>query len=251
MQIVKKNKNYEDMTSKAIGTSWRCVIKFIDWSLFLILCFVSLGLTWGVLEQYQSKSTSFKVYESPIEDHPTITFCFTKWRKNGTAYEVHLEYNKHFKVQTDHGKGRKFDLKLGINEKEGIRIEMVKLITTYSGTCYKVTTNLDGTAIPGEYYGFKIFFFKEFLTYGSIPPAKLYLTSEKNAFGIISNDWRDGEVLEYTLLPCSKTIIAIKSIQHIYRKINTCRDESFYQCFGEYISKHSYDECKVKCSAGE
>ena len=246
-----KNKIYENRTTKVIGTSWGCVIKFIDWSFFLILCFVSLGLTWGVLEQYQSKSTSFKVYERSIEEHPTITFCFSKWRKNGTAYDVHLEYNKHFKIQTNHGKGRKIDLKLGINEKEGIRIEMVKLITTYSGTCYKITTNLNDTTIPGEYYGLKIFFFKEFLTYGSIPPTKVYITSEKNAFGITANDWRDGKVLEYSLMPCTKTMIAIKPIQYIYRKTNKCRYASFYQCFEEYIFKNPYDGCEVKCSAGK
>ena len=228
-----------------------CIIKLIDWFLFLILCFVSLGLTWEVLEQYQLKSSSFKVYESPITDHPALTFCFTKWRKNGTAYEINLEYKKHFKVRMHYSDCREYDLNLGINEHKGDSIKVEALKTQYSGTCYKITTNLYDKVIPGQYYGMFIYFDDEFLTFESIPSIKVFITSEKNAFGIIANDWRDGKVLEYSLKPCMKTIISIKPIQHIYRKTSSCRDESFYQCFGGHLYRHLHNGCHPKCRAGK
>ena len=228
----------------------RNLVGIVDWILYFTLCLVSFGLTWSVFKQYLSKSSGFKVYESPITEHPTITFCFFKWRENGTAYNINFEYRKHFQVVMNYQKGRKYYLKIGANYHDQFqdRIELTLLQTAFYGTCYKISTTLSKQMVPGEYYDFTISFNKTFLAYEDIPPVKIFFTSENNAYGITANEWRDGKVFEMTMRPCTRKNIYLKPIKYIYSKTKSnCREETFYECFGEQLYADDYEGCSKKC----
>ena len=113
----------------------RNIVGIVDWILYFTLCFVSFALTWSVFKQYLSKSSGFKVYESPITEHPTITFCFFKWRENGTAYNIDFEYRKHFQVVMNYQKGRKYYLKIGANYACSFQTRLQKTEITNFTSC--------------------------------------------------------------------------------------------------------------------
>ena len=48
-------------------------LEFLEWSLFIGMIIISMNLTWKVLDQYNSKATSFQVFQEEITEHPTIT----------------------------------------------------------------------------------------------------------------------------------------------------------------------------------
>ena len=52
------------------------IFKFLDWILYSCLCATSIFFMWQVLAQYQSKDSSFKEFEGPIDKSPTLVFCF-------------------------------------------------------------------------------------------------------------------------------------------------------------------------------
>ena len=52
---------------------------------------------YGVLEQYQSNDTSFKLSELPIEVRPTIVVCFTKIVEN----EGIIDFTEKYKIGKD------------------------------------------------------------------------------------------------------------------------------------------------------
>ena len=113
-------------------------IHFVDWTLFLGLCFISLNFIWEVIEQYNSKDSSFKVYDVPITEHPTITFCFFKWRNNGTKFESQMKLGEQFKIKIYFDDDTKVYLnELGRHKINDYVVDFTKLETAYYGTCYK------------------------------------------------------------------------------------------------------------------
>ena len=140
-----------------------------------------------VWSQYQSKDSSFKVYEEPIKKFPTFTFC--------TDPDSNYMYEFDFTINYDDTK-----LKLGENQindgdnsTETIYLEDV--YTFVSGTCYRIFIKINYVIESG----IKSCIYIEFdniTTFEDLPEVlEFYLTSEKNSHGIIFNEWKDGEEL--------------------------------------------------------
>ena len=140
-----------------------------------------------VWNQYQSKDSSFKVYEKPIEDFPTLTFC--------TGPDSNYIYEFDFTIYYDGTK-----LKLGGNQinngdnsTETVYLEEV--YTYLSGTCYRIFIEINYTIESG--FVSQIYIeFNEIILYDNLPEVlQFYLTSDKNSHGIVFNEWKDGEEL--------------------------------------------------------
>ena len=140
-----------------------------------------------VWDQYQSEDSSFKVYEEPITNFPTLTLC--------TGPDSNYRYDFDFTIYYDDTK-----LKLGENQindgdnsTETIYLEDV--YTFVSGTCYRIFIKINYVIESG----IKSCIYIEFdniTTFEDLPEVlEFYLTSEKNSHGIIFNEWKDGEEL--------------------------------------------------------
>ena len=83
-----------------------------------------------VWSQYQSKDSSFKVYEEPIRNFPTFTFC--------PDPDSNYLYEFDFTIYYDNTKlelgGNQIDN--GDNSTETVYLE--ELYTYVSGTCYRI-----------------------------------------------------------------------------------------------------------------
>ena len=75
------------------------VFRTIEWITFVGLCLLSIIFIWQVIDQFNSKDSSFKVQYEPIKQHPTITFCFQRYMPNGTSYTSELRYGQDFKIK--------------------------------------------------------------------------------------------------------------------------------------------------------
>ena len=196
-------------------------IHFVDWTLFLGLCFISLNFIWEVIEQYNSKDSSFKVYDVPITEHPTITFCFFKWRNNGTKFETQMKLGEQFKIKIYFDDETKVYLnELGPHKINDYVVDFTKLETAYYGTCYKITPSINRTITNGEYTNFAMKFPKEYIKYEDIPPVKIFFTSEKNSLGIIGNAWKDGEIFDVKMEKNTKIDLSLKPIRYSTAKLN-------------------------------
>ena len=74
-----------------------------------------------------------------------------------------------------------------------------------------------------------------------VPPgpqeAKLFVTSEENAYGIIGDTWYDGNVEPYTLKNKTLQKLSIQIEEH-HHLANLCQQQSYYQCLAsEFINK--------------
>ena len=144
-----------------------------------------------VWSQYQSKDSSFKVYEEPIKKFPTFTFC--------TDPDSNYMYEFDFTINYDDTK-----LKLGGNQIDngGNSTETVYLEEVYtylSGICYKISIEINYTMESG-FMSVIYIEFNETIAYDNLPEVlQFYLTSDKNSHGIVFNEWKDGEELAITI----------------------------------------------------
>ena len=161
------------------------VFNTIEWITYISLSLLSIIFSWQVIEQFNSKDSSFKVHYEKITNHPTITFCFQRYMPNGTTYTTELRYGQDFKVKFDDDEsyfkeGKNYRLKTS----ETFFLE--KLATLLSGTCYKLNTTLS-TITKAEFRKINFEFFKESVEYELIPEMIVYFSSEENAYGITSD----------------------------------------------------------------
>ena len=142
----------------------------------------------SVWSHYQSKDSSFKVYEEPITDFPTLTFCFG-------AYSNYYRYEFDFTIYYGDAK-----LKLGENQIDYMNnstetVYLEDVYTFVSETCYKIFIEIDFTIESGILKNIHVVF-NDNITFENLPEVlEFYLTSEKNSHGIIFNEWKDGEEL--------------------------------------------------------
>ena len=228
-------------------------LEFLEWSLFIGMIILSMNLTWKVLDQYNSKATSFQVFQEEITEHPTITMCFEKWREDGTEFKTKMKYEKNFNVKIYLEEESSLHLQLGINYYNNLTGELVyfdKIAKTYySGTCFNITSIL--TITKGKQTKFAITFPKGAIDYEDIPPVKLYFTSESNSFGIIGNRWQDGDEYDVTIPRNTRTDLNLRPIRYVFDKQKSlCRDISFYGCYISKLIDRIISGCFNKCIPG-
>ena len=72
----------------------------LKWTIFFILCLISILFIRDIFSKYNSKLSSWNYYEVPITEQPTITICFDGNNSNnipwiyddyGTAFKIYFE----------------------------------------------------------------------------------------------------------------------------------------------------------------
>ena len=223
------------------------VFRTIEWITFVGLCLLSIIFIWQVIDQFNSKDSSFKVQYEPIKQHPTITFCFQRYMPNGTGYTSELKYGQDFKMKFDNDESY---FKEGVNyrQKTSETFFLEKLSTWLSGTCYKLNTTLS-IITKGEFRNLNFEFFKEFVEYERIPEMIVYFTSEVNAYGITANVWIDGEPLTFKLKKNSELEVSLKQVKYIHLESKAkCRVEPFYEVYERLLLKTCFSKCPNRCT---
>ena len=205
------------MTSR---TCLNYLLKYLEWILFLVLCIFSILFMYGVLVKFQSQDTSFKQYKEHIKELPTVTICMARL----TFYEYGIDFNISYASVED------TILKLGENNLsvnpedilEKVYLEKLQIsqdIWSYDSDgnfelgfgfsengkktvdryCYKVKskflTDLQ-KYILGVGTDFEIVIgvhFNKSISTEDLPSVNIYFTSDKNAYGVIFNEWMDGQ----------------------------------------------------------
>ena len=222
--------------------------KVIEWFIFICLLAVSAYFMYGVFEQYFSGKSSFTQSERRITELPSITMCFSS---NGVFDgDVKYQYESDFKIEylvewPDKSVGF---LKEGKNfNKYNETIFLKKITTTYTGTCYKVASTKPSIN-KGQYRSLILHFADSVTNNDSLPYVKIYVTSEKNSYGVVRQSWLDGNVKQILIKKNVFKQINLKPQHILYnKKASICREESFYESFQQlYITK--LNNCSKKCS---
>ena len=158
--------------------------KIIEWNVFIILLALSGYFMYEVLEQYISGKSSFAQSEKQITELPTMTFCFSS---NGEYDgDVEYQYGTDFKIEyLIEWPPKSFgflEVSKEIHKFNEI-ITFEKLITSYSGSCYKVSAK--GMSIEKGKYTILLLHFVKTVPYDKLPHVKVYITSEENSYGVV------------------------------------------------------------------
>ena len=86
--------------------------------MYIGLCLLSTIFIWQVVDQFNSKDSSFKVRYETIKQHPTVTFCFQRYMPNGTSYTSELRHGQDFKIKFDDDESY---FKEGVNYRQSFR----------------------------------------------------------------------------------------------------------------------------------
>ena len=79
---------------------------------------------------------------------------------------------------------------------------------------------------------------------------RLYMTSEKNSYGISTNQWMDGEMFEFEVNQNFHKVIDLKQEKYIYlqKARSKCSHESFDECLVKRIVNTNFTNCPKKCN---
>ena len=220
---------------------------------------------WGVLQQFQSKDSSYKEYEIPIQEGPTITFCFypcekrfinqstqgyenskhpsTYQMKYYIPFELGIDFNLTYFIK---GNGEKI-LADGGNKlyNDTIFVSLSKYITYHYCICYAITSNYFPNGKRSEIH---VSFNKSILS-NELPTIKTYISSASNSYGITYDKYFDGNIFQEDFRAGVQSGVQLKT----QKRINTnsksqCTKESFYECLENRLLKYGIGKCKTLCS---
>ena len=223
----------------------------IEWILFFGLCGLSGVFMHGVLYNFFSGKTSFSESEEVLTELPTVVFCFTKLIGTKNVYPEY-EYGSDFKVEYRlyiDAKRPSVFLKEGENTILGEHIHLETIKTLYRGNCFKFTSSFAmNYHIIKKWTHFKLYFSNSF-SQEDLPTSQIFMTSEKNSYGIVINEWMNGKAMKTQIKKGMQKIIIIRSEKRTYLpKISKCHEESFFECFSSTYTtklKESHDQCSL------
>ena len=175
----------------------RKFLTVLGWLIFAVLCSGAGYMVVQVFQEFLSEASSFKQFEEPIAEFPTIVICTPKYDH---IYDD--DYDIEFEIGIDFGMDIFFLLiyyllfiyhtvyYLGVynsfDEPEKVLPNAVeKIYTYYSGFCYKLQINYTLPKLDtGNFLTCKLSFNKS-ISYNDLPDLEFYITSEKNSKGII------------------------------------------------------------------
>ena len=165
------------------------ILNIFEQLIVLILGGISIAISWEVLKNYKSLDSTFKISETPIFDVPTIVICFSPSTEN-YVYGVDFNISKFWN-------GNKDDSILVEGHNPAKSITLTKLLTSFNGICYKLTT----TSIFERSFNVELISvtFNGSLSARILPNVLFFFTDEKNAFGITATNWNDGEMWRFEM----------------------------------------------------
>ena len=121
------------------------ILNFLEWVLFIVLCIISIGFSYGVLDNFFSMRTSFSQNEEPVYDYPIIGIVFKrKFSKVNLAdVEIHIAHGlkggdlnglKKLEIGENHFHNEEH------NKTETILLENFKTFQDRSKLCFTIVT---------------------------------------------------------------------------------------------------------------
>ena len=209
--------------------------KVIECTLFFGLCGLSTVFLWGALDKFNSGKTSFTQSEDPIKDLPTITVCFSN---PYSRFEYEQDFKIDYQIMFENESISSTFLKEGQNSTlSGEIIHLQKMITRYFGNCYKISTILSDQLMTKSYtrFGFYVYFNKPVLN-ESLLFVKVFLSSEKNSYGVIESNWKNGKLRRSQVDKDMAKFILLTPEQHNFITTKSvCSSESYYECLGRNL----------------
>ena len=237
--------NRWNTTLQSKNTEFRTMfpVNIFDKAMLLVLWSFSIYYTWEVLDQFSLQTTSFGNVKHPITEQPAITICLNNQHFHYGLSDIWLNYwrNK---------KNDKINLKKGRNFLNGTTVkEQIYLNEMMTGylyeDCFKITSELEFVLGDKIYIAMGIYDKKHV-----VPSIKVYITSEKNAYGAIFGQWIEGEPFLVNIKNGTRGEIIIRPEKYVYlEKTSHCStDKSFYdEVSSHFVSTTNFSGCPRKC----
>ena len=236
--------NYERKCQGAISA--KKLSKFLYWTLYLGLCFISGWFASGVLDNYISRKTSFSQDEGIATKRPVISIImfFLTGERPVINKNIWIQYCPSYKFWQSGNCG---NLHLGENEffvKEINDTEKVFLGKIgYSDFRIIPVTNLleDKATAVIRIITLKAKFNSEM---------NVILTSLENSLGSKFSKFKDGDYLRYEMQKNSSKYFLIKPESYIFLpETSKCHQESYYDCLASELDKFDFNQtnCTTKC----
>ena len=218
----------------------------IEYILFFGLCGLSVVFMYGVLDKFLSGKTSFSQSEEKIKELPTFIFCLFKANPSMHKYEYGTDFTMSYDISDKNGKFRDtIVLKEGKNStsfEENIYLE--EMPTLHYEHCFKITSILTNKYMIKEHTNISLIFNKS-LTQEDLPTyVKIFVTSEKNSYGVVFDTWKNGRVMITQVDTGMSKRIVLYPEEYRYLK---CSHETFYGCMSRIIAANLKGS-KLHCS---
>ena len=214
--------------------------------ILFILTLASIHFSKDAIEKFQKKTTGFKTLTqdtSSIRLMPAIVICFRPIAKQSVLMKYDLDLtqlftgipkgtpgswskfmeeafyqlNRDISIRIDTGVTdfENLSLEEGTNIRNGQVITISKILTLYSGLCYKVTYE----KYEAKPHPLTIEYLKETIANNDNGKPELFLTSNESASGILDMNWPNGEELKLDMKNSygtlgSDSVFKIFPIQH-------------------------------------
>ena len=207
------------------GVKRRKFLALFSGLIFVITCFGGIYMLVKAFHQFFSETSNFRQFEEPISELPTFVIC-----TSGTVWNYEIKFGISFDIDGDFHTD--FD-------NHGFESNTQKIYSYFSGICYQISF-LKTEEIRKETLTSIDLFFNKSISFDELPDLNFYMTSEKNANGIVFNDWMDGEEFTFKIdkEKWTRYDAWMKIRQEKYRYLsdtlfNTkedCVKESYYEC---------------------
>ena len=238
------------------------ICQLIKYIISTLLAVVSILISKEVIEQFQSKATSFKQYEEEITENESITVVISFWPLKSTNYSADVPYQvrEQWQLNTD------FNLAFGIAEYKSItdkvslrepnadysinhnsvgKVKFEKLISRW-GDRYKISANLVNVKQP--YEAFLQVEISKNIPDHKIPEVLMVFSSEANSYGALTSDWLEGDTV-YMHKIKGFNIIQIQPQKVIRLSSPKCNSVSYYGCLSTKLVRADFSHCPRRCAA--
>ena len=245
---------------------------YLEVVLHLVLLGFSLEYCWFTIVDYSAGKTSYSLEEEPLslQDLPTITVCLQllceqpnigyHLCKPDSKYPQGV-YGKHLVINAKVLDGEMITLlanqSMQISPNLFLGLSEIHQTWKRDRQCFKISPQWNGTNVT-DLLSFSIeYLFRTknngSLIYSSVLEPEIYVTSEDNSYGLVTNRWYDGKVPE-PLLPKGAFSFERKyqqlEITEVlqYDNLNfLCSQESYYKCLARRFAE-TKPEASENCS---
>ena len=220
--------------------------EIVDWLILLTCTFSSFFFVIGVWENFTKKTSNFTMDIKPVEEQPTISFCFHE--------ELPLDIYFHFDVYYYKAKTlpyKSIQLQEGNNSSPSFGNEVITLRRSYKIGCYSISSD-NADYEPGYTRYIKIVIRDWWITSYSILDIVLYhnvkfvFTKNNDHYGASNGLVTNGKPFEVSFAPqwMGYIVIQPEETKFLKDKIN-CGEENFWELFAEALPSLVHQECNV------
>ena len=227
--------------------SGKSIFKVFKYIILIGLTFISLFLSWEAFLKYKSKDTNLKKSQEQVKKQPTVTLCLKPHDEFVYGQDYHINiYNspEEFGNDVEHNLNI---LQEGSNSKHNV--EMVKIVSAFSGNCYKISP-IESKIDLSDIMVLSVKF-NEIVRDFAKQSIEIFVTSDSNAFGIFRAYWYEGELFKTEVYPKGLKLFGFSEYQFNYIEgTNGCSvNQSWYNCYADMAEELTFEDCPSKCLA--